>query len=278
MTQKEIDHLMDECYDFMADYREEYPREWKLSEMKRKAKQVELKKNKFERKHRLLSLLEGQINQDLNDIPSLPTDLEISKEGLNSVEGIKGIYARAIHKARISFFEDKLSLVNLSASIKLSYLYSGQNNKIIINSQILKYAEIMDIFQKLSIISDSYEVSICPLRFDLHFGSSVDFKDLYILASILKNFGLQSVFFSNDCDNIICVGSCITECDNKLDVQEGLQASQFLDIPISEVTCNVIKKHFSITQNKIYPLPFPDDYPDELYEVEDEYDDYGWDE
>lgn len=135
----------------------------------------------------------------------------------------------------------------LLAAIQLLQIYQPENVQITLSNKIRFYGRISNLLEKNNIpFQNSYPIDP-PKRFDLHFGSEVNFQDLYIIVAILENFGLQSIFISSKKSNEICIGSYITECSpaESRDVSQGVDVAEFLKVSFAATTTELIAERFS---------------------------------
>lgn len=154
----------------------------------------------------------------------------------------------------------------LLSSIQLIQIFEPVNVQITLSNQIRFYGRICKLLKKNEIpFQTSYPLDP-PKRFDLHFGSDVNFQDLYIIVAILENFGLQSIFLTSNISNEICIGSYITECceEERRDVSQGVDVGEFL------------KTSFSATIEEVIIEKFPHSAVDEKrnissYDIESDY-------
>lgn len=123
----------------------------------------------------------------------------------------------------------------LLSAIQLLGIFEGENIQIKLNKNLTLYSRIVTLFEKHHIDFETIDPLAPPTRFDLHFGYEINFQDLYILVSLLKNFGLQSVFLLSNRSSEICIGSYITECspEHKRDLTQGLKPEDLLEMPFS---------------------------------------------
>ena len=183
---------------------------------------------------------------------------------------------KAIHE-KLDEISSKLGSMDISKAFELSSLYIGKDVFIQVNSLIPQLERIKKFMQHCNILFSVYTPdSAEPLRFDIHFGKQVEFMDLYIITAILKNFGLQSVFFTNETHNIILIGSYITQCDSRKDPSLGIEVDELLKLPFYASTSDLLANHFS--NDPEYEQYLGNDHfevPGEYYsELEDDDDGY----
>lgn len=156
--------------------------------------------------------------------------------------------------------------IDIYKALDLARIFIGNNILIRINSKIKYFERISKMFSAFGISYESYTpVSDIPKRFDLHFGREIDFQDLFILVGILKNFGLQSIFYTGDCDNQLVIGSYITECEENQEINEGITVDEILNLPFSLTTKEFLNRCYNMDTDLVDEFDF-----DEL-DVEDEY-------
>ncbi|GEM_PF-1695848 len=163
---------------------------------------------------------------------------------------------------------------NIFKALDLAKIYLGENISLKVNSKIRHYERIIKLFERNHIPFKSYTPVVgMPNRFDIHFGSHSDFQDLYIIVAILKNFGLQSIFYSEDNNSNVTIGSYITEYGANKDISEGLSSDEFLKLPFYLTTNELLQNYFNVAiidniENS------EDSSMDEDEEFEDYHDDY----
>lgn len=168
---------------------------------------------------------------------------------------------------------------NIFKALDLAKIYSGENISLSVNSKIRHYERIIKLFERNHILFESYTPAVgMPNRFDIHFGRHSDFQDLYIIVAILKNFGLQSIFYSDDNNNKVTIGSYITEYGAKKDISEGLNSDEFLKLPFYLNTNELLKNYFNVAiiDNIENSEDASMDEDEEFEDYDDDYDDHDY--
>lgn len=171
---------------------------------------------------------------------------------------------------RLSDLAKKFQLFDMLIAVEYSKLFLGEKNTIRINESLQNYKRISKFFVTHDIPFESYTPSHPPSRFDIHFGNNIDFQDLFIVSVILKNFGLQSIFFTNDCEKEILIGSHITEAKDgsQKRIDDGIAVEKLLEIPFQSTLEHFLKERFGI---EIETFP---DFEEEDYDFYDPHDNY----
>jgi hypothetical protein len=136
-------------------------------------------------------------------------------------------------------------------AVQLAGIFIGDNISIKVNSYINHFDRIHKLFENYKLQHECYTPSAAepPVRFDLHFGHKTDFQDLFIVVAILKNFGLQAIFLSDDNNNEVLIGSYITKYGNRKDISEGIAADSILELPFMFTTSEFLKECFGIEES-----------------------------
>ncbi len=189
---------------------------------------------------------------------------------------------------------DKLNLVlntnsqlyDIMVAVELSKLLDNNLTKITLNEDLPLSNLIKRFFKSNKIKFCSTSGGIKPSRFDIHFGIEAQFQDIFILAAILKLFGLDSIFFSENTTNEIFIGSYITESTLKYqkNIDEGLTVQELLQIPfhtstekflINNMNINVGEYFKNRSNNKIDRDDNSDQVNSPYVEYKSSYEKYG---
>ena len=111
---------------------------------------------------------------------------------------------------QISELSKKSQLFDILIAVEISKLFIGDNTNLIINERLSNYNRISKFFETNNIFFDSFSstsFNITPPSFEVQFGEGVNFQDLFIIASILKIFGLKSLSLDRFYKNKIYIGS-----------------------------------------------------------------------
>lgn len=170
---------------------------------------------------------------------------------------------------RLSKIESKISSLKIHKSIELGKLYDGTEINITINQYSKNYKLIMRFFNHLNISFNpslpSFEEELflsneplnpfslqniekyTPKNFNLTFGLETNFQDLYILIEILGNFGLEKVFYSNEKDKSVFIGSH-NEKKYKYLLSKEIEIDKILEMPFYYSTINVLCEYYNISE------------------------------
>jgi hypothetical protein len=186
---------------------------------------------------------------------------------------------------------NKTNDIDIFKALDIAKLYLGKNIVLKVNSRIKHFDRLTKLFERYQIEYTAYTPVVGPpSRFDIHFGKYTDFQDLFIIVAILKNFGLQSVFYSQKNNNEVIVGSYITEYGQKLDISKGISSKTFLEFPFVMTTSELLSQEYGIvdifeTEEESFQDIFMNEDKDELdyNEYDDDDDKQGfyiteWDE
>ena len=158
---------------------------------------------------------------------------------------------------QLSELAKKSQLFDLLIAVEYSKLFNSEKSTIRINKLVPNYNRIVKFFDANKLPYESYSAASPPSRFDLHFGRKIDFQDLFIVTTIVKIFGLQSIFYDKNSYGEILIGSHITQATDgsRKRVDEGVLAEDLLMIPF-----HTELNEFLATQMKI-------DIDDEEFEL-----------
>lgn len=133
--------------------------------------------------------------------------------------------------------------------------YKGVNINIKVNTRVSHFEEIIDSLKIYNISFNSFTPFFKdpPIRFDISFGRETDFQDLYILVKILNDFGLQTVFYSDDINNEVMIGTYITQFGRRKKETEGVMSEVMLSLPFSTTIDYFLKKFFGVNASDIDP-------------------------
>jgi len=108
---------------------------------------------------------------------------------------------------QISELSKKSQLFDILIAIELSKLFTGDNTTVRINEKTPNFRLITKFFETNNIPFETFlPKAPPPKKFEVSFHHECNFQDLFILTTILKIFGLKSVFYgsSGDFINIGC--------------------------------------------------------------------------
>ena len=179
--------------------------------------------------------------------------------------------------------DNKTTTFDIFKALELANLYVGKNIEISVNTKIQHFERIIKLFEKYQIEHTVYTPeSNPPKRFDLHFGKGIDFQDLFIVVAILKNFGLQAIFYEKKKGKEVTIGSYITECGDsyRLPISDGISVDDFLILPFYMTTTEFLSQIFGVENfvlDEIHTTSLPNiqlfDDDDDGENESDEYDD-----
>ena len=182
---------------------------------------------------------------------------------------------------QLSELAKKSQLFDLLIAVEYSKLFNSEKSAIRINELIPNYKRVVKFFDANKLSYESYSAASPPSRFDMHFGKEIDFQDLFIVTTILKIFGLQSIFYSENPKGEILIGSHITQATDgsQKRVDEGMLAEELLMIPFHTELNEFLETYLKINVEDeeleyVDEEGYEEEYEEE-YDHYDDYDDYG---
>lgn len=124
---------------------------------------------------------------------------------------------------QISELSNKSQLFDILIAIELSKLFTGDNTTVRINEKTPNFRLITKFFETNNIPFETFlPKEPPPKKFEVSFHHECNFQDLFILTTILKIFGLKSVFHGAS-GNFINIG-CYDVHDRQKFLEEEPQA------------------------------------------------------
>lgn len=145
---------------------------------------------------------------------------------------------------------------------------------LIINEQLPKFTLIRELFTHNNIPFETwdYQSNASIEIVEMSFGSSCNFQDVYLLAYLLQNFGLESIYPSRDQDPIIRIGETLHLVPNigRYAMAKPLNIVNFLSIDPKLDTQMAVDSFFdnNFSEEELY-----DDEDYNNYNDDDYYDD-----
>jgi hypothetical protein len=154
--------------------------------------------------------------------------------------------------------EAKLNSINIFHPIAFKKLYSKKKINISINQNVDHYEEIIAFFDSLKINYKSFSPQIEPNPFhlleddiikdkiieDSHltFGLETNFQSLFILLEIMKTFGIEKIFYSNESENIVTIGThnCNDLRDYNYELFKVMDIEKILQMPFFYTTLDML--------------------------------------
>ena len=183
---------------------------------------------------------------------------------------------------QLSELTKKSQLFDILIAVEYSKLFIGDNTNLTINESLPNYNRISKFFETYHIPFDSFSPSfnVAPPSFEVQFGVGIDFQDIFIIASILKIFGLKSLKLNRDATfdqnkNEVYIGSYnnIGELVDEFELHfndlkfflntssEVISVDDFLRIPFDTKLSDII----------VAKMCYPDDYFRDLEQVVEGY-------
>ena len=149
---------------------------------------------------------------------------------------------------QISELSKKSQLFDILIAVELSKLFTGDNTTVRINEKTPNFRLITKFFETNNIPFETFSPSSFtppPKNFQISFHDGCNFQDLFILTTILKIFGLKSVFYESR-GNFINIGSYHDVIDSgwsKCLTGEGVSVDELLKTPFYSDTHEFIETH-----------------------------------
>ena len=104
---------------------------------------------------------------------------------------------------QISELSKKSQLFDILIAIELSKLFTGDNTTVRINEKTPNFRSITKFFETYNIPFETFlPKAPPPKKIEVSFHDGCNFQDLFILTTILKIFGIKSVFYGSSGDSI----------------------------------------------------------------------------
>lgn len=146
-------------------------------------------------------------------------------------------------QAEVSELKKTLNFYGETAAVALlKSAYTGKS-KIFINNWS-DCEKLERVFDASNIQREYFNSNEKPERFDISFGPEVAFEDLYVIARVIKAYGVQAIFYSKNAKNAIIIGSMVNEVPGGQLIENGVTIDEFIDWPYIGSTYNLILIRF----------------------------------
>ena len=145
---------------------------------------------------------------------------------------------------------------------KLFEQFNGENIKISIDKTIFHFLNLPDLLKKLdkykiqyTYLNTQYDWGNCNYKqLDISFGRETNFQNLYILVSLLKEFDIRSVFYSEYFNNEVTIGVYFPPDSDIFSSicgpgEKSISANEMLKLSFTTSTNDFLNVHFNI-ENK----------------------------
>jgi hypothetical protein len=146
----------------------------------------------------------------------------------------------------------------LEANASTNYKWIGYPFHIKVSGHFPQSAQVVNLLRRVGISHSYSENKIATDKFDLQFGHCLTFSDLYIIVYLMRNFGLQKVFYLSSTNSLL-LGEAVSETTASGSFNTFIGIDEVLKTSFEENIHAFTNKYFSTKYVPYYPEHYGDE-------------------